>query len=156
MITHAKVFFAGSLATAALDLLLLFLVGTHEDDADSLDATGAWGPGWEPGWGQWGAAPCLAHGVPCASSPEGQGWGESSIRNTVEAGSKYVHGALGWEPGWGQWGAAPCRHPMPLAHGMPCANSREGQVRGECSLPDSLWQGYIDFIRLSQGSVGPC
>ena len=74
--THAKVFFAGSLATAALDLLLLFLVGTHEDDADSLDATGAWGPGWEPGWGQWGAAPCLAHGLPCASSlPGWQGLG---------------------------------------------------------------------------------
>lgn len=41
--THSKVYYAGSLAVAALDLLLIFLVGTHEDDADSLDATGARG-----------------------------------------------------------------------------------------------------------------
>ena len=43
MTTHSKVYYAGSLAVAALDLLLIFLVGTHEDDADSLDATGARG-----------------------------------------------------------------------------------------------------------------
>ena len=41
--THSKVYYAGSLAVAALDLLLIFLVGTHEDDANSLNGTGARG-----------------------------------------------------------------------------------------------------------------
>ena len=56
-------FYAGSLATAALDLLLIFVVGTHEEEGDSLDATGAWDPRWQPGWGEWGEAPCPSSGT---------------------------------------------------------------------------------------------
>jgi len=39
--THAKVYFAGALAVAALDLLLIGLVGSHDDADDSLDPAGA-------------------------------------------------------------------------------------------------------------------
>ncbi len=39
--THAKVYFAGALAVAALDLLLICLVGSHDDADDSLDPAGA-------------------------------------------------------------------------------------------------------------------